>query len=120
MAYDASKYAPRGPWGLDSSNVRHEVINGDGYHQVEQRTHGRLIYSVRYFVNDEYGADMNVNGQSDSDVFEEVYDGGDNTYWTKSVIVGGAAAFPDSTDQAYDGTYSLSTIPSGNGDVVQF
>lgn len=95
---------------------------GYGFIKTWPRSYGDAAYQVRYFQNDIYGADMNVNGKSDSDTFEYINDGNDHVYWTKSVIVGTVGDFPYSTAQNHTpgGASSVSTIPSGNGEIVQF
>ncbi len=61
---------------------------------------------VQYFINDDYGIDMNVN-VSFGGTPEIVHDGIDLTKWTATDIVGGGKTTFDSTDHAYEGIITV-------------
>lgn len=73
---------------------------------------------VQYFISSTYGFNMNIG--LTNDINEYINDGGDNTYWTASVIVGAKWTL-DSTDQNHTGGGSQS-IKYSNGntnDILQ-
>lgn len=75
------------------------------------------LWTIRYFVNPTYGINMAVDA-SIGGAGENVYDGGDNTYWTFSLISGDSGDFIQSTTQNHTpaGVYSLNFSPSEPGD----
>jgi len=72
----------------------------------------------KFFINDTYGVDMNLNiawGASP----EPVYNGGDDAYWGISTLIGIAGSFiEESTDQAHGGSNSLDATPSSNDQTI--
>ena len=71
---------------------------------------------LRFFINDDYGADMN-QGTSATGTPLEVYNA-DDTLWTATNIVG-AKMTAQSADRPYTGTYSLKVDNSAVDDVYQ-
>jgi hypothetical protein len=75
---------------------------------------------TQFFSNSELGIGMNIDASSGvGAVIEEVYDGGDNPYWTGS-IENGPNWDLTSITQANTGTQSLQSINSQPGDTIQF
>jgi len=84
-------------------------------------TRPNKIYTneVKFFTNLSYGFNMNQDASVGGGAVQmPVHDGGDNTYWTASAIVG-TWDFA-STDQAQDGTQSIDASDTVNNDVAQF
>ena len=75
--------------------------------------------ALKFFLNDDYGADMNQDA-SPGGTPEKVHDGIDSSLWTASDIVGGAKTTFDSTDQAHGGSKSVKVDNSPVDDVFQF
>ncbi len=76
---------------------------------------------LSFFVNNEYGADINQNAAAGGTPVK-VHDGTDDTLWTASDIVGGGKTTFNSTDQNHTigGSKSVKVDNSPVGDVFQF
>ena len=77
--------------------------------------------TIKFFTNDDYGADMNKNGGFGGTPVK-VHDGTDSVLWTATDIVGGAKTTFDSTDQNHTaaGTKSVKVDNPIVNDVYQF
>jgi hypothetical protein len=74
--------------------------------------------SIKFFVNSEYGADMNQNAGT-SGTPEKIHDGTDTSLWTATDIVGGTKTIFDSIEQSKDGTKSIKIDNAPLNDVFQ-
>jgi hypothetical protein len=73
---------------------------------------------IKFFINSTYGIDMNIGVTTD--VTENVNNGGDNVYWTASVVAGAAGEWDiDSTDQAHTGSRSIKYDNGEDNDTLQ-
>jgi len=101
-----------------SSKKRVEVVTNDDHNTLLVSTIPYKPYSnsIRFFLSDTYGADMNKNGAASGTPIE-VHNGTDNAYWTATAI-SGTWTF-DSTDQAYAGSKSIKSTITVNDDVAQ-
>jgi len=101
-----------------------EVIDGDNEkHALVVATRPLKTYenSVRFFTNDDYGADMN----QDIGAFgtpEKIHDGTDSILWTASDIVGGGKTTFNSSDRNHTsgGALSVKVDNSPVNDIFQF
>ena len=71
----------------------------------------------KIFFNPIYGIDMNIG--TTIAYTENVYDGGDNTYWTASAITGAKWTL-SSTDQQHNGAFSLKYDNGNINDTLEF
>lgn len=98
-------------------------VSNDGFLRVDTKPYYEYKNAVRYFVSDEYGRNMNVNASPSASITENVYDGGDNVYWTASSVNGTPDDFVlSSPDQNHTDGGSLSfhyALPE-DGDIAQF
>lgn len=96
-------------------------VSDDGFLRVDTKPYYEYKNAVRYFVSQEYGRNMNVDASPSASIVENIYDGGDNVYWTASII---ESFFNDfdltSTDQAYTGSQSFQYADPEDGDIAQF
>ena len=70
-----------------------------------------------FFLNPEFGSNLNINASLTSSTLN-IYDGGDNTYWTPMAI-SGTWDF-QSTTYAHTGTYSVDATKTKNDDTAEF
>jgi len=73
---------------------------------------------LRFFINDNEGADMNVNA-APGGTPEKIYNA-DDTLWTFSDIVGGGKTTPVNDERPHTGTNALKVDNSPVDDVYQF
>ena len=102
------------------SKIQAAVVNGDEENALVVATRPLKTYinALRFFVNDDYGADMNQNAAAGGTP-ELVHNGIDSVLWTATDIVGGVKTTFDSTDRAYAGTNSIKVDHSPVNDVFQ-
>ena len=107
----------------DSSNHNkaHVVTHNDkdSKNALVVATHPLKTYEneLRFFTSPIYGIDMNIGRTID--LTENVYNGGDNTYWTGSYVV--AVKWDlTSTDQAHTGTRSVKANNPNINSSIQF
>jgi len=74
--------------------------------------------SLKFFTNEDYGIDMNINA-SEGAGKEEIHNGIDTVLWTASDIVGGGKTTFNSTDRAYEGSRSIKVDNSPINDIYQ-
>ena len=105
-----------------ATGISAEVVDGTEKHALVVATRPLKYFenSVRFFTNDDYGNDMNVDTGA-LGTPEEVHNGTDDTLWTGSNIVGTIKAF-DSTDQNHTsgGSKSVKVENEPVNDVFQF
>jgi len=95
-------------------------VSDDGFLRVDTKPYYEYKNAVRYFVNNTYGRNMNINASPSASTNEDIHNGEDDTYWTASVIEGGTLDFDfSSTDQSYNGTQSF-RWNAEDGDIAQF
>lgn len=101
-----------------STGVRAEVTENADKHSLVVATHPLKTYnnSIRFFLNDTYGAEMNQNATAGGTPVE-IHNGTDDAYWTATAIAG-TWDF-DSTDQAHAGTKSIDATDTGNNNIAQ-
>ena len=103
-----------------SNNLKASIDNDNGLEKnslvVATRPLKKFDNATKFFVNPTYGFNMNVNAAT-SGTPEYIHDGGDNTYWEASTIVG-IWTFDD-TDQAHTGTQSINATSTVNDDIMQ-
>ena len=102
------------------SKIQAAVVNGDEENALVVATRSLKVYTnvLRFFTNDDYGADMNQNAAAGGTP-ELVHNGIDSVLWTATDIVGGVKTTFDSTDRAYAGTNSIKVDNSPVNDVFQ-
>ena len=102
------------------SKIQAAVVNGDEENALVVATRPLKVYTnvLRFFTNDDYGADMNQNAAAGGTP-ELVHNGIDSVLWTATDIVGGVKTTFDSTDRAYAGTNSIKVDNSPVNDVFQ-
>jgi len=98
-----------------------EVVDGTGEkHALVVATRPLKVFenSVRFFTNDAYGADMNIDASAGGTP-EQVHNGTDTSLWTASDIVGGGKTTFDSTDRSHGGTKSIKIDNTAINDIYQ-
>ena len=100
--------------------IQAAVVGGDEENALVVATRPLKVYTnvLRFFTNDDYGADMNQNAAAGGTP-ELVHNGIDDILWTASDIVGGGKTTFNSTDRAYAGTNSIKVDNSPVNDVFQ-
>ncbi len=103
--------------GLSAEVVDHAETNALAVATRPLKTYENTI---RFFLNDDYGADMNVNAATGGTP-DKIHDGTDSVLWTASDIVGGGKTTFDSTDQNHTaaGTKSIKVDNSPVNDIFQ-
>jgi hypothetical protein len=104
-----------------NSKLQASVVETDNHHgSLVVSTIALKTYTntLRYFINSDYGADLNQNAASGGTP-ELVHNGIDDILWTASDIVGGAKTTFDSLAQAHTGTHSILVNNSPLNDVFQ-
>ena len=105
-----------------STGLSADVVGGDKNALVVATSPLKIFTNVlRFFTNDDYGADMNQNVSAGGTAVE-VHDGTDNVYWTATDIVGGGKTTFNSPDQNHTalGALSVKVDNSPINDVFQF
>ena len=82
-------------------------------HPVEKRQ-----FDVRFFTNDDFGADLNVAATAPTTT-TVVHNGGDTVAFSATNVSGNNYIF-NSTDQARTGTASIDASGTRNGDIASF
>jgi len=93
-----------------------EVTN---YHalKVSNTPYYAWTNETNFFVSTNYGIEMTINGSTSGGIVEEVHNGIDDVLWTGTGIIG-TWDF-QSSDQAYEGSYSIDGSDANNNDVAQ-
>jgi len=98
-----------------------DVVNGTGEaHALVVATRPLKVFEndIRFFTNDEHGANMNINAAVGGTA-EEVHNGIDDVLWTATDIVGGGKTTFNSTEQHYEGARSIKVNNAPTGDIFQ-
>ena len=102
------------------TKLKAQVVQNDTHKSLVVATRPLKTYinALRFFINDDYGADMNQDAATGGTP-ELVHNGIDSALWTATDIVGGGKTTFNSTDQAYAGTHSIKVDNSPVNDVFQ-
>jgi hypothetical protein len=102
------------------TGIQAEIDDDNDSHALVVATRPLKSYKnvLRFFINDDYGVDMNQNALPGGTP-EKIHDGTDSSLWTATDIVGGAKTTFNSTDQAQAGTKSIKVDNSPVNDVFQ-
>ena len=92
------------------SGLKAEVVNHSECNALVVATRDLVVRdsSIKFMLNDDYGADMNVNAAAGGSPVK-VHDGTDSVLWTASDIQGGGKSTFNSTDQNHTPAGSKST-----------
>ena len=99
------------------------IVSDDGFLYTKTKPYYQYENKVISFTNDVYGDNLAINASiSASSLPEYVNDGGDNTYWTLSIISNFFNDFVISTNQnnTPGGSQSVDFSGDEDGDIAQF
>lgn len=104
-----------------ATKLKVEVIENGDKKSLVVATHPLKMYdhTLRFFTNDEYGVELNVNAATGGTP-ELIHDGLDTVAWTASDIVDDAKTTFNSSDVSYDGAGSVKVDNADDNSVFQF
>jgi len=101
-----------------ASNMKVAVVDGDEVNALAVATRPLKVYDNRllFFINDDYGIDMNQDASAGGTP-DEVHNGIDTTLWTATDVVGGGKTTFDLDDEhAHAGAITIVNANNCGGD----